>query len=90
MKLLGNEPKAAEYYKKAVSVEPTDLNLRLSYAKILDNIGESDAALNEYSYVLEKSTTENSDILYALEKTFAKKVLIWVQFCKKKADLMKL
>lgn len=74
MKLLGNEPKAAEYYKKAVSVEPTDLNLRLSYAKILDNIGESDAALNEYSYVLEKSTTENSDILYALEKTFAKKV----------------
>lgn len=74
MKLLGNEPKAAEYYKKAVSVDPADLNLRLTYAKILDNIGESDIALNEYSYVLEKSTTENSDILYTLEKTFAKKV----------------
>lgn len=74
MKILGNEPKAAEYYKKALAVAPTDLSLRLAYAKILDNTGASDDALKEYSYVLEKSTTENKDILYTLERTFKKKV----------------
>ncbi|MBD5402431.1 tetratricopeptide repeat protein [bacterium] len=74
LKLLGNEPKAADYYKKAVSVDPTDLKLRLSYAKILDNINASDEALKEYSYVLERSTSDNKDILYTLERTFSKKL----------------
>ena len=63
MKLLGNEPKASDYYKKAVSVDPTDLNLRLSYAKILDNQKDADNALKEYSYVLDKSNSDNKDIL---------------------------
>lgn len=74
MKILGNEPKAAEYYKKALAVAPADLSLRLAYAKILDNMGSADDALKEYSYVLEKSTAENKDILYTLERTFKKKV----------------
>lgn len=74
MKILGNEPKAAEYYKKAVAVGPTDLDLRLSYAKILDNTGDAEGALKEYSYVLEKSTSDNKDILYTLERTFQKKL----------------
>lgn len=74
MKILGNEPKAAEYYKKALAVAPSDLSLRLAYAKILDNMGSSDDALKEYSYVLEKSTADNKDILYTLERTFEKKV----------------
>ncbi len=74
MKLLGNEPKAAEYYKKALAVSPADLDLRLSYAKILDNLGSADEALKEYSYVLTKSNKDNKDILYSLERTFKKKV----------------
>ncbi|DAA81843.1 MAG TPA: hypothetical protein DCS44_01795 [Cyanobacteria bacterium UBA10660] len=74
MKLLGNEPKASDYYKKAVSVDPTDLNLRLSYAKILDNQKDADNALKEYSYVLDKSNSDNKDILYTLEKTFRQKL----------------
>lgn len=74
MKILGNEPKAAKYYKKAVAVEPSDLNLRLSYAKILDNTGQGDDAIKEYSYVLEKSNADNKDILYTLERTFKKKL----------------
>lgn len=74
MKILGNEPKSADYYKKAVSVDPSDLNLRLSYAKILDNLNSSDDALKEYSYVLERATSENKDILYSLEKTFKQKL----------------
>lgn len=74
MKILGNEPRAAEYYRKAISVSPTDLELRLSYAKILDNIGSNDLALKEYSYVLEKAGSQNKDLLYVLERTFSKKV----------------
>jgi tetratricopeptide (TPR) repeat protein len=74
MKILGNEPKAAEYYKKAILVAPTDINLRLAYAKILDNINEPESALTEYSYVLEHSTSDNKDVLYTLERIFSKKV----------------
>ncbi len=74
MKILGNEPKAAEYYKKSISVNPSDINLRLAYAKILDNQGNADDALKEYSYVLERVNADNKDILYNLERTFSKKV----------------
>ncbi len=74
MKVLGNEPKAAEYYKKATAVAPNDLNTRLAYAKILDNLGSSDEALNEYSFVLARTTSDNKDLLYTLERTFKKKL----------------
>src|SRR5574344_1919077 len=75
MKLLGNDPNAADYYKKAVAVGPTDLDLRLTYAKILDDTGATDDALKEYSYVLDKSTSDSKEILYLLERTFQKKLL---------------
>ncbi|MBQ8459485.1 tetratricopeptide repeat protein [bacterium] len=74
MKVLGNEPKAAEYYKKAIAVAPTDLKLRLAYAKILDNTNDKDEALKEYSFVLQKTTSENKEILYTLERIFGKKL----------------
>ena len=74
MKVLGNVPKSAEYYKKAIAVAPTDLKLRLEYAKVLDKIDSTEDALNEYAYVLQKSTIDNKDILYSLEKTFSKKL----------------
>lgn len=74
MAILGNKQKAAEYYKKAVSVSSSDLNLRLTYAKSLDDIDKSDEALKEYSYVLSKATSDDKDILYVLERTFNKKL----------------
>lgn len=74
MKLLGNNPKAAEYYKKAIAVAPTDINLRLAYARILDKNESADEALNEYAYVLQKADAENKDVLYSLERTFSKKL----------------
>lgn len=74
MVILGNKPKATEYYKKAVAVSPADLELRLTYAKTLDDIGNNDEALKEYSYVLEKSKPTNKDVLYILERTFSKKL----------------
>lgn len=73
MKLLGNDQKAAEYYKKAVAVAPNDINLRMSYAKILDKLGQSDEAVEEYNYVLTK-TTDNKEILYSLERIYKRKL----------------
>ena len=73
MKLLGNDIKSAEYYKKAVSVAPNDIQLRLSYAKILDKLGQEEDSVNEYNYILSK-TTDNKEVLYALERIYKKKL----------------
>lgn len=73
LKLLGNEPKAAEYYRKAISVSPTDIPLRLSYAKLLDKLGEEEAAVEEFNYILTKNT-DNQDVLYSLERIYKKKL----------------
>ena len=73
MKLLGNNQKAAEFYRKAIAVAPTDIELRLNYAKMLDNLGNEDAAVVEYNYILSK-TTDNKEVLYALERIYKKKL----------------
>lgn len=73
MKLLGNDIKAVEYYKKAVSVAPNDVKLRLDYAKMLDKLGQEDDAVEEYNYILSK-TTDNKDVLYSLERIYKKKL----------------
>ena len=74
MKILGNEITAGEYYKKAIAVNPTDLDMRLAYAKILDNQNAAEDAMNEYSYVLQHVNTENKEALYTLERIFRKKL----------------
>lgn len=73
MKLLGNDQKAAEYYRKAISVSPTDVPLRLSYAKLLDKLGQEETAVEEYNYILTKSI-DNKDVLYSLERLYKKKL----------------
>src|SRR5574344_159635 len=73
MKLLGNDQKAAEYYKKAVAIEPNDISLRLSYAKMLDKLGNEDDAVEEYNFILSR-TTDNKDVLYALERIYKSKL----------------
>ena len=73
MKLLGNEVKAAEYYKKAVALAPNDVDLRLSYAKILDKIGQEDEAVEQYNMILTK-TGDNKEILYSLERIYKGKL----------------
>ncbi len=74
MALLGNKKKSVEYYKKAVAVAPSDLNLRLTYAKALDDMDNSDDALKEYSYVLSKARQDDKELLYVLERIFVKKL----------------
>lgn len=73
MKLLGNDNKAVEYYRKAVSVAPNDIQLRLSYANMLDKLGQEEAAVEEYNFILSK-TTDNKDILYSLERIYKRKL----------------
>ncbi|MBO6087629.1 tetratricopeptide repeat protein [bacterium] len=73
MKLLGNDVKSAEYYKKAVSVAPNDIQLRLSYAKMLDKLGQEEDAVNEYNYILSK-TSNDKEVLYSLERIYKKKL----------------
>ena len=73
MKLLGNNQKAAEYYRKSIAVAPDNIPLRLSYAKILDTLGNENAAVQEYNYILSK-TTDDKEILYSLERIYKKKL----------------
>lgn len=73
MMLLGNNPKAAEYYKKAVAVDPNNIPLRLAYAKILDKNGNGDAAVEEYNYILGR-TSDNKEVLYSLERIYKSKL----------------
>ena len=73
LKVLGNDPKASEYYKKAVAVAPNDIPLRLTYAQLLDKLGQEDASVEEYNYILSK-TTDNKDVLYSLERIYKRKL----------------
>ena len=74
MRLIGNNPKAAEYYKKAVNVAPTDISLRLAYAKTLDSIDKESEAVNEYNFILTQTEDDNKDVLYSLERIYKKKL----------------
>ena len=73
MRLIGNNPKAAEYYKKAVNIAPTDTDLRLIYAKTLDSIGQEEDAVKEYNFILTQDGISNTT-LYSLERIYKKKL----------------
>lgn len=73
MKVLGNDPKAVEYYKKAVALAQDDPGLRLKYARVLDKMGQGDVAVEEYNFALAKSE-KDPEILYALERIYRQKL----------------
>ena len=73
MKILRNNPKSVEYYRKAVALAPDDVNLRLSYAKMLDLTGAEDLAVIEFNKILAQ-TDKNEEVLYALERIYKKKL----------------
>ncbi len=74
MKILGNDPKAADFYRKAISVDPSDTKLRLAYANLLDKLGSEDAAVEEFNYILGQSEG-NKDVLYSLERIYKRKLM---------------
>lgn len=73
MKLLRNNPKSVEYYRKAVALAPDDTDLRLSYAKMLDLTGNDDEAVKEFNFVLAR-IEDNPEVLYSLERIYKKKL----------------
>lgn len=73
MKLLRNNQKSVEYYRKAVALAPDDVQLRLSYAKMLDVVGNEDEAVREFNTLLTQ-TDENPEVLYSLERIYKKKL----------------
>lgn len=73
MKLLRNNHKSVEYYRKAVALAPDDVQLRLSYAKMLDVVGNEDEAVREFNTLLTQ-TDENPEVLYSLERIYKKKL----------------
>ena len=71
--ILGNVQRAADYYKKALTVDPSDISIRLSYAKLMDKLGAEDVAVQEYNYILTKGA-DNKDLLNSLERIYKKKL----------------
>lgn len=74
MKVLGNDNKAAEYYQKAVAMNPDDATLRLKYARVLDKLNQDELAVKEYNFALTRSSAD-PEILYALERIYRKKLV---------------
>lgn len=73
MKLLGNEPRCADYYKIALDLKPTDSLLRMKYARTLDKLGRYDEAVEQYNAALATSKGD-MEVLYALERIYLKKL----------------
>lgn len=73
MKILGNEPRSADYYKIALDKDPTNGALRMKYARTLDKIGNYDEALVQYNNALANSKGD-MEVLYALERIYLKKL----------------
>jgi len=73
MKSINNLNKSAEYYKMAVEYAPDDISARMRYANVLDKMGDTVAASEQYNYVLSHSEN-NEEILYDLERIYQKKL----------------
>ena len=75
MKLLGNEPRCADYYKLALDIMPSDGVLRMKYARTLDKLGRYDDAVVQYNAALAHSKGD-MEVLYALERIYLKKLAV--------------
>lgn len=75
MKLLGNEPRSAEYYRIALELKPSDSVLRMKYARTLDKLGRYDEAVEQYNAALAHSKGD-METLYALERIYLKKLAL--------------
>lgn len=73
LKLLGNEPRSADYYKIALDLKPNDGVLRMKYARTLDKLGRYDEAVVQYNEALANSKGDQ-EVLYALERIYLKKL----------------
>ena len=75
LKLLGNEPRSADYYKTALDINPNNSILRMKYARTLDKLGRYDEAVTQYNEALANSKGD-MEVLYALERIYLKKLAV--------------
>ena len=75
LKLLGNEPRSADYYKTALDINPNNSVLRMKYARTLDKLGRYDEAVTQYNEALANSKGD-MEVLYALERIYLKKLAV--------------
>lgn len=75
LKLLGNEPRSADYYKIALDLNPNNGVLRMKYARTLDKLGRYDDAVSQYNEALANSKGD-MEVLYALERIYLKKLAV--------------
>lgn len=73
MKVIGNDQKTYEYYKKAIALNPDNGDLRLKYARTLDKQGLKDDAVKEYNNALVNSGND-PETLFALERIYRQKL----------------
>lgn len=73
MNVLGNNQKCNEYLQKAITLDPNNAILRLKSARILDKLGQNDAAAKEYNYALANGG-DDPEILYSLERIYRQKL----------------
>ena len=73
MKVLSNDPKSADYYQKAIALDPNDAGNRLKYARVLDRLGQNDTAVQEYNFALANGG-DDPEILYSLERIYRQKL----------------
>lgn len=73
LKLLGNEKRAADYYKLALDANPSDGVTKMKYARTLDKIGQYDNAVTQYNDALANAKGD-MEVLYALERIYLKKL----------------
>ncbi len=75
MKLLGNDKRAADYYQKALKINPYDSVTKMKYARTLDKIGQYDTAVSQYNDALANAKGD-MEVLYALERIYLKKLAV--------------
>lgn len=73
MNVLGNDPKCSEYLQKAIDIDPDNAGLRLKAARVLDRLGQNDAATTDYNFALANGSND-PEILYALERNYRQKL----------------
>lgn len=73
MNVLGNDTKCSEYLQKAIALDSNNPVLRLKDARVLDRLGQSDAAVKEYNCALANGSND-PEILYSLERIYRQKL----------------
>lgn len=73
MKSINNLVKSSEYYKLAIENDANDIPVRMRYANVLDKMGDTVGASEQYNFVLAHSE-DSPEILCDLERIYQKKL----------------